>query len=87
MTDETYCVSLRVIGKCGCGGELVLYECPDKEFMDTFYVECGNPKCGLAIGRRYDPINSRRRGEFTDEKSAVGAANRAMGHGHRERKG
>ena len=65
---------------CGCGGKLVLHKCPDREYMTTFYVECDNEECGLSVGRRYDPINHCRRGEFTDTKSAIEASNRAMGY-------
>ena len=73
-------VDFEGLGVCGCGGELVLYECPDKEFTDTFYIECDNKHCGLSVGRRYDPINNCRRGEFTDAHSAVEAANLAVGY-------
>ena len=69
------------LGVCGCGEELGLYKCQDKEYMDTFYIECENKHCGLSVGRRYDPINNVRRGEFTDAKSAVDAANLAVRHG------
>ena len=65
---------------CGCGGKLVLHKCADREYMTTFYVECDNEECGLSVGRRYDPINHCRRGEFTDTKSAIEASNRAMGY-------
>lgn len=69
------CVVFEGLGTCGCGGKLDLYKCQDKEYMDTFYVECANKWCGLSVGRRYDPINNVRRGEFTDAQSAVNAAN------------
>ena len=65
---------------CGCGGKLVLHNCSDREFVTTFYVQCGNEVCRMSIGRHYDPINHCRRGEFTDAESAVKAANRAMGY-------
>ena len=65
---------------CGCGGKLVLHKCSDREFMTTFYIECDNEECRLSVGRRYDPINHCRRGEFTDAKSAIEASNRAMGY-------
>ena len=65
---------------CGCGGKLVLHNCLDREYMTTFYIECDNEVCGLSVGRRYDPINHCRRGEFTAAQSAIKAANRAMGY-------
>ena len=68
------------LGVCGCGGKLDLYKCQDKEYMDTFYVECENKRCGFSVGRRYDPINNVRRGEVTDAQSAVEASNLATGH-------
>lgn len=73
-------VNFEGLGLCGCGGRLNLYNCQDKNYMDTFYVECENKHCGLSVGRRYDPINNVRRGEFTDAKSAVDAANLAVGY-------
>ena len=73
-------IGCEALGMCGCGSVLKLYRCQDKNYMDTFYVECENKLCGLSVGRRYDPINNVRRGEFTDAKSAVDAANLAVGY-------
>ena len=73
-------VSFEGLGVCGCGEELSLYKCQDKELMDTFYVECTNKSCRMSVGRQYDSTNKRMRGEFTDEKSAVEASNLATGH-------
>ena len=67
------------LGLCGCGGTLTLIECPDKNYMTTYYIQCPRLSCRLSVGRRYDPINDCNRGEFTDAQSAIAAANRAVG--------
>ena len=50
---------------------------PD-EIKFTYYVECSNPHCRMAVGRRYSIYESASIGEFTDEDSAIEAANRAV---------
>lgn len=44
----------------------------------NYYVECVNPKCMMAIGKRFDPYVPSCCGAFEDEDSAIEAANRAV---------
>ena len=45
---------------------------------NTYYVECTNPSCRMAVGRRYNVYTGYSIGEFADEDSAIEAANRAV---------
>lgn len=63
---------------CGCGGEIAVIKCEDPDYATTYYTECRNMHCGFNLGRRYDPICGKTRGEFLDAGDAIATTNKAL---------